>query len=137
MAFDYGARRIGVAIANEMRLTQGVATVRNGPQGPDWDALDRLIRDWQPDALVVGLPLNMDDSAGPVTALARRFGNRLAGRYHLHLYLMDERLSTLAAEAILTAHARFGRKRAKLLDQVAAQQILESFLAERPTGDEA
>lgn len=132
MGFDFGLRRIGVAFVSlPGNGAQGIATVRNGPSGLDWDALDHLIADWDPDALVIGLPVNMDGSPGPMTPRARRFGNRLAGRYHLHPYFMDERLSSFAAEEELRESGLPASKRAKLLDQTAAQMILDSFLAEQ------
>lgn len=137
MGFDFGTRRIGVAFASAIGTgAQGLSTVRNGPAGPDWQALDQLIVAWEPDAMVVGLPLNMDGSSGPVTPLARRFGNRLAGRYHRHIYWVDERLSSFAADQDLRESGLSAAKRAKILDQTAAEQILATFLAQRSCGPE-
>lgn len=135
MGFDYGTKRIGVAISNPLGWAQPLETVRNGPQGPDWQALDRLVQTWQPVGLVVGLPLNMDDSEGPMAQQARQFARRLDRRYRLPMHLVDERLTSIAATEQLQDAGLSTEKRAKLVDQVAAQQILERFLAKH--GDTA
>ena len=104
--------------------------MRNGPQGPDWQALDRLLQTWQPVGLVLGLPLNMDDSEGPMAQRVREFARRLEKRYRLPLHLIDERRSSVTAAQQLLDTGLSAEKRAKLIDQVAAQHILERFLAE-------
>ena len=132
LGFDYGKRRIGVAVGQELTATAGPLETVNAIAGkPDWEAITRLINDWRADALVVGLPLNMDDSEQEMTRAARRFANQLKGRYHLPVFMIDERLTSVAAEDML-AEAPGGKrihagKRRQLVDQLAAQVILTSF----------
>ncbi|HKK15971.1 MAG TPA: Holliday junction resolvase RuvX, partial [Gammaproteobacteria bacterium] len=89
---------------------------------PDWETISRLIEDWQPDAIVVGIPLKMDDSKQPMTEAAGKFMRQLQGRFHLPVYPVDERLSTFEARD------RSGENNA--VDSIAAQAILETWLAE-------
>jgi len=100
LGFDFGLKRIGVAVGQEMTGTASALTTVAARDGkPDWDAISRLIHEWQPDAVVVGLPLNMDGSDHELSRRARRFGNQLHGRYNLPAHFIDERLSSLEAEA--------------------------------------
>ena len=132
LGFDYGKRRIGVAVGQEVTATASpLETVRARDGKPDWNAITRLIHDWHADALVVGLPLNMDDTEQEMTRAARRFANQLKGRYHLPVFLTDERLTSVAAEQILDEPQAHGKIRAsrreELIDQIAAQLILTTF----------
>lgn len=136
LGFDYGARRIGVAVGQRLLGTATpVAVVPNGAQGPQWDRIDSLIRDWRPDALVVGHPLTLTGEEQPASHGARRFGAALAQRYGLAVIEQDERYSSREAGARF-AHARnAGQRRQKdaaLLDAMAAQVIVESFFARAP-----
>jgi putative holliday junction resolvase len=126
LAFDFGERRIGVAVGQTVTSTAsplGSVPVRHGR--PDWEAIAALLEAWAPDMVVVGLPLNLDGTEQPLTRRARRFGNQLAGRWGLPVELEDERLSTREARSRLLAE---GRPRADD-DPVAAQVILEAWLA--------
>ncbi len=128
LAFDFGTRNIGVAVGQTVTGTAsplGSVAVRHG--APDWEAIEALLDRWRPDALVVGLPLNMDGTEQPTTALSRRFARRLRGRFALPVHLADERLSTREARERLDAA---GRREAED-DPVAAQVILEGWLADR------
>jgi len=133
LGFDFGLRRIGVAAGQAItRSASPVTTVaaRNGV--PDWTAIDALIADWRPDALVVGVPLLMDGTEQPLTARARRFGRALAARYVLPVHEADERLSSAAAETLISdARASGGRRRTRKgdVDRIAATLILERWLA--------
>ncbi len=127
LGFDYGTARIGVAVGQELTATAtALATVRARDGKPDWPAITRLMEQWQPDAVVVGLPLNMDGSFHDLSYRAQRFGNQLHGRYNLRAYFMDERLSSLEAERELRGKSR--KVRAADIDKVAAKVILESWL---------
>lgn len=123
LGFDYGTERIGVAVGQSLT---GTATpletlaVRRGR--PDWDRVRVLLDQWQPAALVVGTPLNMDGTPQPLGARADRFARQLAGRFGLPVHRADERLSSVEARQ------RLGRSRD--LDAVAAQVILETWLSE-------
>jgi len=132
LGFDFGTRRIGVAVGQEVtRSARALETLKSPDGGPDWAGISRLIEQWQPDALVLGLPLNLDGSDHEVTRLVRRFGNRLRGRYNLPVYTIDERLSSAEAEALLSEQGRFDKGD---VDKVAAQVILQSWL-EQQTSD--
>jgi putative Holliday junction resolvase len=133
LGFDYGERHIGVAVGRRPTgLAEALTTVAVHRQRPDWAHISRLIAEWRPDALVVGLPLNMDDSENDMTAAARRFGNRLQGRYNLPVHMVDERLTTRAATDILIAAGVPYRRRKARLDPLAARTILQAFLDENP-----
>ncbi|MFO7594560.1 MAG: Holliday junction resolvase RuvX [Pseudomonadota bacterium] len=129
LGFDFGLKRIGVAVGQELTgSARELETLTSPDGGPDWKGINRLIEQWQPDALVVGLPLNLDGSDHEVTRLARRFGNRLKGRYNLPVFTIDERLSSVEAERLLTGEGRFDKE---AVDKLAARIILESWLAQQ------
>ena len=126
IAFDFGEKRIGTAIGQTVtRTATPLETVRVRRTKPDWNTIDRLIDAWKPDALVVGLPLNMDGTEQWITAHARRFANRLHGRSGLPVHLADERLSTREAWTRLVESG----SRRDGPDPVAAQVILEGWFA--------
>ena len=128
IAFDFGEKRIGIAIGQTVtRTATPLETVPVRRRKPDWGAIDRLIDAWKPDALVVGLPLNMDGTDQGMTARARRFAHRLHARSGLPVHLADERLSTREAWTRLVESG----SRRDGPDPVAAQIILEGWFAER------
>lgn len=131
LGFDFGMRQIGVAVGQEITRSASPLTTLKAHDGkPNWDQIAQLIKQWRPDLLIVGLPLNMDQSEQPLTVAARRFGNRLRGRYGLAVEWVDERLSTIEARERLHLKSPFsGRHQA--LDQVAAQCILQTWLSEQ------
>ena len=132
LAFDYGLRRIGVAIGNTLTGTATALPALAAREGvPDWERIRRLIAEWQPELLLVGLPLNMDDSPSEMSERAARFARRLHGRFGLRCELMDERLSTFEARDRLGTRAP---RAAPALDSVAACVILETWFAERDRG---
>ena len=130
LGFDYGGKFIGVAVGStHSGLAQPVATVRvNANREPDWEQIARLVAEWRPHALVVGLPLNMDGTEQTMTRAARAFGDRLRERYNLPLHMVDERLTTRAAKDQLYAAGIAGTRHKQHLDKMAAQTILQSFL---------
>lgn len=132
LAFDYGSKYIGIAVGHSAtRLAHALETVRVHGQRPEWDRIARVIDEWRPRALVVGLPLNMDDTANAMTASAKKFGEGLRGRYNLPIHWVDERLTSVAArEALIEAGAGLRHQR-KQVDAIAAQTILQAFLDER------
>jgi len=130
LAFDYGSRRIGVAVGETVtRSARPLATVTVRGNRPDWGTVTRLIGDWCPSRLVVGLPVDMDGAEQEASRGARRFGRQLEGRYRLPVDLVDERLTTRIARQQL---AETGRWRDPV-DPVAAQLILEGWFSERGT----
>ncbi|MCW9024844.1 MAG: Holliday junction resolvase RuvX [Gammaproteobacteria bacterium] len=130
LGFDYGTKRIGIAVGQEITATaRALITINSKNQKPDWDAISKLIAEWQPALLVVGLPLHMDGTEQPVTDAARRFGNQLKGRYNLPVEMMDERLSSHEAESLLEqGPSRRNKKQNQAIDHLAAQLILQSWL---------
>ena len=134
LAFDVGARRIGVAVGNTVSSSArelGVLDVHAA--GPDWAALDRWMREWKPDALVVGDPATLDGGDQPIRRVARGFALELRRRYALPVSQVDERTSSIeAAQRFAAGRASGTRKRhqAAQLDAVAAAIILERWLAE-------
>ncbi|MDH3316660.1 MAG: Holliday junction resolvase RuvX [Gammaproteobacteria bacterium] len=134
LAFDFGLKRIGVAVGQtQTRSANPLKTLAVKREHPDWQAIAELIEIWAPDALVVGLPLNMDGTEQEMTLRAKRFGRQLQGRFRLPVHLVDERLSTREAKDRLQDQGRI----ADSADAVAAQVILEGwFSGIRPPGDE-
>lgn len=135
MAFDYGAKRIGVAVGNSVTGTaQGLTAIGSVRTDLRFAAIDALIREWKPDALVVGLPLHEDGSPHEMTRLCRRFANRLKGRFGLPVILVDERYTSAAASLQLNEAGVRGLRQKPLLDQVAAEQILRAYFDEPASG---
>lgn len=129
LGFDYGTRRIGVAVGNSVSASASpLDTINVKNEQPDWQHITRLIEEWQPDALIVGWPIQMDESDNPVTAKARRFGNRLHGRYRLTVHHIDERLSSHMALSEIREAGYNGRRSRGLVDSYAAREILQTFL---------
>ncbi len=121
LCFDFGTKRIGAAVGQTLTDTATpleIIPVRNNR--PDWDRIGALIAEWQPQALVVGNPLNIDGSRHPITDRADAFARKLHGRYRLPVKRADERLSTVEA------HSR--QQNGDAVDHVAAQVILEGWL---------
>lgn len=125
LAFDYGRKRIGVAVGQQ--ITQSatpLTTVRARDGKPDWDAINRLIAEWKPDALVVGIPYHMDGSEQEMTRAARRFCRQLEGRYRLAVHQVDERLTSYMVESTLSETGELRQD----IDPLAARLILEDWL---------
>lgn len=133
LGFDYGRRRIGVAVGGSAtgRATP-LAVVRCRQDGPDWAAIADLVDEWRPDRLVVGLPYNDDGSESEMTRLARRFAGRLQARFRIPSELVDERLSSREAEDRLRGERAAGTRRRRVrkedVDMGAAAVILQGWL---------
>ena len=135
LAFDFGTKRIGVAIGNAFSGTARPLTTLSGEKNDQrFAAIAALLAEWQPAALVVGLPCNDDGSPHEMTQLCRRFANRLKGRFNLPVILVDERYTSAAASSELSAAGVHGIKQKPLLDQYAAQQILQAYFDEPGMG---
>lgn len=132
LGFDFGTKRIGIAIAQEVTGTANpLTTLTAVKHKPDWDSISKIIKEWQPDLLIVGLPLHMDGTEQPMTQAARRFSNQLNGRYQIPIALMDERLSSNEAESIINEQSGSGslfQDKAQI-DMISAQLILQSWMA--------
>ena len=128
LAFDFGEKRIGVAVGEmQLALAHPLATIDAEQTRVRFEAIGRLIDEWQPRLLVVGLPMHMDDSEHALTARARRFGRQLEGRFNLPVAMVDERLSTREAATLLQAAGVGARRQKAVRDQVAAQTILQDY----------
>ena len=127
LGFDYGTKRIGVAVGQDItRSVTPLTALHSKNDKPDWDAIGKLIAEWQPDRLVLGLPLHLDGSVQALTERVQRFGNQLKGRYNLPVELVDERLTSHEAETELAA--RGGGTAKTDIDALAAALILQSWL---------
>ncbi|MDX1525565.1 MULTISPECIES: Holliday junction resolvase RuvX [Idiomarinaceae] len=130
LGFDFGTHSIGVAVGQAITGTASPLAALKAKDGqPNWDLVAKLIQTWQPKLLVVGLPLNMDGSEQPLTDLARKFANRLHGRFGLPVELQDERLTTVAAKEELFARGGYRQLQKDKIDSAAAQLILEDYLS--------
>ena len=131
LAFDFGLRQIGVAVGNmTLQSTQALAIVsaRNGK--PNWQAIEEIMRDWQPDLLVIGDPLNMDGSAGEMSERAQKFARRLHGRFGTAIEMADERLSSFEAKQNMRDQGHRGDYKDKPIDSYAAELILQTWFRE-------
>lgn len=129
LGFDYGLKNIGVAVGQELTQTANPLTVINARDGtPNWDDVKALLDEWQPALLIVGLPLNMDGTEQEMTHAARKFGNRLNGRFQVAVEWQDERLSTFEALESLGIRSKMQSKNRSDVDRISAQLILQSWL---------
>lgn len=131
IGFDFGMKRIGVAIGQTVtRTARPLDTIQAKEGVPNWSAIAKLIQKWLPDLLVVGIPLNMDGTEQPLTFHARRFATSLHQRFALPVREMDERLTTKAAREQLFQQHGYQSLQHGQVDRVAAQLILQSWFAE-------
>ena len=140
LALDYGRRRIGLATASTIGgIASALRTLPARAGEPNWQQLDELIAEWQPDLLVIGLPLNVDGTESEMSAEARQFAETLQSRYKLPAEFIDERYTSAEAEDQLQHERRLGVKKKKLkkedIDARAAQIIAASWL--QRTGNQA
>jgi putative holliday junction resolvase len=132
LAFDFGTRRVGVAIGNTLtRTAHPLQTIDAADAGVRSASIDALIDEWRPARLVVGLPVHADGAEHAMTARARNFARELERRLILPVALVDERYTSELARQALAASGRGGRSRRGLTDQVAAQMILQAWFDER------
>ncbi|TCW33507.1 Holliday junction resolvase RuvX [Gulbenkiania mobilis] len=132
LAFDFGERRIGVAVGEPMLgIAHPLTTIQAQTTDDRFAAIARLLEEWRPAQLVVGLPTHADGSPHAMTQLARRFAQRLKGRYGLPVWLVDERHTSLVAESLLEEAGLKGRRQKPVLDQVAAQAILQAWFEQQ------
>ena len=129
LGFDYGTKQIGVAVGQVITgQARELCTLKAQNGVPDWNQVEALIKEWKPDAVVVGLPLNMDGSEGPMAREARAFGTWLEAGTGLAVAYEDERLSTDEAESFLSDAGLRPSDRRRLRDSVAAAVILRGVL---------
>ena len=130
LGFDFGLVRIGVAVGElETGRANALLTLEGEASAPRFAAIEKLLAEWRPVGLVVGVPFHLDGAPNELTARCRRFANQLRGRFGLPVAECDERLSSAAAEtALVDSGERDWRARKQALDAVAAQIILQHFL---------
>ena len=134
LAFDFGLRRIGVAVGQTITASASpLGVVINGDSGPDFDAISSMIDEWRPSRLIVGLPMHADGSPGEMQSHVEEFVRKL-WRYQIKIDTVDERYTSLEAEAVLKnarASGSRGRISREMIDSAAAVFIAERFLSGR------
>ncbi|WP_036311160.1 Holliday junction resolvase RuvX [Methylophaga thiooxydans] len=129
LGFDFGMKNIGIAVGQELTHTANPLTAIKARDGiPDWEQIHKLLDEWKPQLLIVGLPLNMDGTEQDMTAAARRFGNRLHGRFNIPVEWQDERLTTFEALDQMGIRSKMDARQRSDVDQLSAQLILQSWL---------
>jgi putative Holliday junction resolvase len=131
IAFDFGKRRIGVAVGQQVTSSAGpVGAISNGENGPDWQRIESLVTEWRPDRLIVGMPMHADGSLSDIAEVVNVFIEQL-GRFELPVETVDERYTSIEAEALLKsqrAEGVRGRISKETIDSVAATVIAERWL---------
>lgn len=128
LAFDFGEKRIGVAMGESMlKVAHPLGTITAEENQAKFAQIASLIDEWRPSLLIVGLPMHMDGTAHLLTQYAKKFAQRLEGRFNLPVMMVDERLSSAEASQNLSAAGVKGIKQKNMLDAVAAQTILQSY----------
>ena len=126
LGFDYGLKQIGVASGQTLtNSAEGIAILKAVDGIPDWAQVEKLLQEWQPDLVVVGLPLNMDDSESDLSSRARKFARRLQGRFGVQVEMVDERLTSREAKMLSREQ---GTQDLTKIDHIAASLILQSWL---------
>jgi putative holliday junction resolvase len=134
LAFDFGEKRIGVAVGDlTLRIAHPLATIDAADNRTRFARVGALISEWRPGLLVVGVPKHADGTEHEVSRLARRFAQRLQGRFGLPVALVDERLTSRAAESRLREAGVRARRIEAVLDSAAASEILQAYLEDGPS----
>jgi len=134
LGFDFGLTKIGVAVGQMVTKTASPLTLLPAQDGaPQWSVVQQLIDEWSPQLLIVGYPLHMDGSEQAVTKAAKRFGNRLTGRFQLPVAWVDERLSSHEAELYLADLNKSSESDKLNLDTISAKLIIEQWFNQNDT----
>ena len=133
MAFDFGEKRIGVATGETiLKTAHALTTIETEQNEVKFAQIAKLIAEWCPSLLVVGLPTHMDGETHLLTQLAKKFAQRLEGRFNLPVIMVDERLSSAEAAQSLSTAGVSSIKQKAMIDAVAAQTILQSYFDATP-----
>ena len=128
LCFDFGLNSIGIATGQtDLAIATPLPEIKAKQGSPDWTALGKLIAEWNAKRLLIGLPLNMDGTESELSARARKFANRLNGRFNLPIEMVDERLTSHSAKKEIGEVGHKGDYKKKPIDSVAACFILEQF----------
>jgi putative Holliday junction resolvase len=138
LAFDFGLKQIGVAYGQTLTNSARGLSILSARDGvPQWAAVQSLLTEWQPQLLLVGLPINMDDSESELSIRALKFARRLQGRFNVEVQMVDERLSSQAAKSLVreeNKHSRGRKQDLTKIDHIAAAMILQSWLDDPTVG---
>lgn len=127
LGFDFGEKRIGIATGQAItRSSNPLTTLSSVNNKPDWESIEKLIQQWKPDALIVGLPFYLDGSESEMTKRAEKFSRQLEGRFNLPVYTHNEALSSFEAEQFLQSKKKQHNKQD--IDKIAAAIIAQSWL---------
>lgn len=128
LGFDFGTKYIGVAVGQELTGSASpLGSIKAKDGIPNQEQLTKFFKEWQPNLIVVGLPLNMDGTNQHVTFAAKKFGNRLANQFKLPVEFVDERLTTADAKEQLFAQGGYRNLKKDNIDAESARLIIESF----------
>ncbi len=138
LGFDYGRQRIGVAVGQSLSGTAApLTTLTNLNRKPDWQKIAELIQRWEPNALIVGLPLLHGDDQNESCKAAKQFANELQTHFKLDVYMQDEEFTSASAKSLLQTQRQQGQKTRKNnkqdIDQLAATLIVQQWLDENET----
>lgn len=129
IGFDFGQRRIGVAIGNNVSKTaQALITIESATNTQKFEAIQKIMEEWMPMSIVVGVPFNVDGSEHKVTNLCKKFAKQLEEKYSLPTHLIDERYTSIEASHEFKNKKNDVKKKKLLIDQIAAKIILQSYL---------
>ena len=131
LCFDFGEKRIGVALGNSFtKIAHPLLTIESQINTERFKIIENLLKKWNSDFVVVGIPLNDDGSENKLTKLARKFADKIHNKFNLPVFSIDERFTSLEAESILREQGIKIRKNKELVDQIAAKIISESYFRE-------
>ena len=129
LGLDVGTKTVGVAVSDPLGYTaQGVETIRRKGLEADLEEIRRLVEQYEVEEIMIGLPLNMNGTAGPSVEMAKEFGAAIAGQMEIKITYRDERYSTMAAERILLEGDVSRKKRKQVIDKMAAAFVLQGYL---------
>jgi len=132
IGFDFGKKYIGVAVGQELTGTASpLGSIKANDGIPHWQNLTKFINEWQPDFIVIGLPLNMDGSEQQLTLDAKKFGSRVLGRFGINVEFQDERLTTADAKEQLFARGGYKNLSKDNIDAESAKLIIESYFEQQ------
>ncbi len=129
LGLDIGDRTIGLAVSDALGITaQGVQTIRRTKLTEDLEKLDKVVEEYKIDLFVLGLPKNMNNTIGPQGNKVKQFAAHMKKKWEIPIHFQDERLSTVAAEQMMSESGMHWKKKKQIVDEVAAQVILQRYL---------
>lgn len=134
LCFDFGEKRIGVALGNSStKIVHPLETINTEINKKRFQIIENLLKEWEPDFAVVGIPLNSDGTESKLTKLAKKFSNKIHHKFNLPVFGVDERYTSIEAKSILREDGIKINRKKELIDQMAAKIILESYFKENGT----